>query len=442
MNKIKRRALIAVALALLLTAGIGWYLVSYIKDGVAWVAFPSNRHIYKSGSLQTGTLTDRDGVILASCDNGVRVFADDETLRLAALHVVGDANGKIGTGALTKFAERLTGFSPTAGLFYAASDAATLALTIDADISKAAYKALGDYDGAVLAYNYKTGAILCAVSKPSYDPENVPADLDTNPAYDGVYINRCFRASYAPGSTMKLITAAAALETLDDPYDIAYTCDGSCVIDGRKINCQNVHGKLTLARALAQSCNVYFAHLSMELGGETLKDYADAYGLTSSCDISGIATLAGRFDAHKDGTAELAWAGIGQSTDLVCPASMLRFLGAAANGGSAAEPKLLPDGKTVLTPLVKPETAAALTELMRNNTRTVYGDGSFPKGLEICAKSGTAQVDGEKSNAWFVGFSANEKYPVAFVVIAEHAGAGSGVGKDVAAAVLRAVVKG
>ncbi|MCI6907831.1 MAG: penicillin-binding protein [Clostridiales bacterium] len=442
MHKIRRRALIAVALVLILCAGLAWYIALYIRDGGMWVSLPSNRHLYQNGELILGTVTDRDGVVLAETVDGMREYAEDETVRRAMLHIVGDTQGKIGTGAQTKFSGELSGFSPVSGLFFAGKNDSELKLTVDADISRAAYEALGDYNGAVIAYNYKTGALLCAVSKPGYDPENVPADIETNAAYSGAYLNRCFGAAYTPGSTMKVVTAAAAIETVPELFDLTFTCSGSTVVGGQKINCMNTHGTIGLETALAKSCNVAFADLSLLVGGETLSKYFHQFGLDTAFEIDGIRVTPGSFTAYEDGTAELAWSGIGQSTDLVSPAAMMRLMGAIANDGVAVTPRLQSDTKSSSERLMSAETAQTLTRLMRHAVATVYGDGSFPPALagKVCAKSGTAQLDDAASHSWFVGFVDDENCPCAFAVVAENAGAGSGVAKTVAAAVLRAVV--
>ncbi len=444
MHKIRRRALVVVALVLLLCAGLCVYIVSYLRDGASWVSLPSNRHLYKNGELILGTVTDRDGTVLAETSDGVRHYAEDETVRRAMLHLVGDTAGKIGTGAQTKFSSLLSGFSPITGLYFAEDSSTVLQLSADSKIAAAAYRALGDYNGAVICYNYKTGAILCAVSKPGYDPENVPEDLETSSAYAGAYLNRCFSASYTPGSIMKVVTAAAALETVPDILLRTFTCEGSIVIDGRRINCQGTHGTIDMKTALARSCNCAFAEIALLVGGDTLAEYAEAYGLVSSFDIEGIRVAAGSFTAYPDGSAELAWSGIGQSTDLAVPAAWMRLAGAIANGGIAVTPHLLADSTSSSERIMKAETARTLASWMRNNTAAVYGDASFPKELygHVCAKSGTAQLDSAESHSWFFGFVDDDRYPCAFAVIAENAGAGSGVAKSVAAALLEAVVEG
>ena len=115
-------------------------------------------------------------------ENGQRTYYDNATVRKATLHAVGDLQGNIGTGALNAFADRLTGYSLLNGAF-GAKQGSDLYLTIDARYNYEAYQALGGKSGTVAVYNYKTGEILCMVSAPSYDPLNVPTDLETNERY-------------------------------------------------------------------------------------------------------------------------------------------------------------------------------------------------------------------------------------------------------------------
>ena len=443
MNKIKRRAFILTALVLLLIGGVCFYLYSYVAHGAEWVDYPSNKHLYSGGQPLLGTIYDRNGEILAQSVDGKRLYHEDAEVRRAMLHLIGDNAGKIGAGVQSKFSKELTGFSLVSGLFNKNTALTSVKLTADADISRAAYEALAGYKGAVVAYNYKTGAMLCAVSSPNFDPNNIPDDLEENPSYSGVYINRCFGATYTPGSVMKVVTSMAAIEKIDDIFEQKFVCEGSCYIDGKKITCQNTHGTIDFKTALAKSCNCAFAEIAQQLGAETLIEYFKRAGLADSMNINGIYSPAGRIDNWEDNPNELAWAGIGQSTNLVTPVAMMRLMGGIANGGKAVNPKLVHSLGVKQTELMPASTAEKLTEMMRNATETVYGDSSFPDVLNgyVCAKSGTAQIDGETSNSWFCGFVATDRYPCAFAVIAEHAGAGSGVAKEIAARVLTAVVE-
>ena len=190
MKRIERRAVVCVLLALVLAAGMGIFLGKYFLSGGEWASSAFNRHLYDpNGVLATGTVLDRDGDVLSSAENGKRTYYDNETVRKATLHAVGDLQGNIGTGALNAFADKLTGYNLINGTF-GAERGSELYLTIDARCNYEAYRALSGHAGTVAVYNYKTGEILCMVSAPSYDPLDVPADIETNERYEGAYLYR------------------------------------------------------------------------------------------------------------------------------------------------------------------------------------------------------------------------------------------------------------
>ena len=419
MKKLIHRSVSVLLAAAMLLFGIGVYCVRYARSCRDWASFSGGAAVSRGGVSLSGTLTDRNGTVLASMDSGDSAYAEDRAVRVACLHAVGDFEGNIGTGALTAFAEALTGYDALTGL---RSGGKTVKLSIDSALSVCAYEALAGRKGCVAVANYRTGEILCLVSSPAYDPEEGFDSADE--FYDGVYLNRCISAAYVPGSVFKLVTAAAALENIPDIETRGFTCTGSRTVDGNEISCTGVHGTQTLAEALGKSCNCAFAELALELGAETLGEYAEQLGLSAAGELDGIYVNAGRYDADAEtGSAELAWSGIGQSTDLVCPYSLLRLVMAAANGGSAVTPTLLAGGSSGETRLLEADTAQRLKALMRGNVENFYGDWRFP-GLTLCAKSGTAETGSGTSHAWFAGFSADEQLPLAFVVLIEDGGGG------------------
>ena len=129
-------------------------------------------------------------------------------------------------------------------------DGRNLYLTIDADVCATAYNALDGRKGCVGVYNYETGRIVCAVSSPSYDPNN-PVSEETA-ENDGYYINRLFSASFVPGSIFKTVTSAAVIDKLD--YENwSYTCTGSTHIGDDDITCVSAHGEVDFESALSKS---------------------------------------------------------------------------------------------------------------------------------------------------------------------------------------------
>ena len=447
MKKVSGRAIFPLILAIVLLAGTVLLCVRYFAKADEWVTFSGSPHVYTGVNLDGGVVTDRDGTLLLDSTDG-RTYSADAVTRTATMHLLGDRYGYIQAPLLGSFADDMIGFDKINGLYGAEGTEANAALTLSAAAQTAAYQALGNYHGTVGVYNYKTGEILCAVTSPSYDPDNMPdVDADTSGAYDGVYVNRFFQAAYTPGSIFKIVTLAAAIETVPDWENLTFTCEGKTIIGGQEIICEGVHGTITLKQALAHSCNVAFGELAGKVGTKALMEYAEKLGLSESFECDGIPVKAGTVDLKDADAGDLAWAGIGQYTDQVNALTFMRAMGRIAGGGTGAEPYLMAkitrgektayEAKTETSSrALKAETAAKLTEYLRNNVATMYGDGQFG-GLNVCAKSGTAEHEGETADAMFAGFCVDENCPLAFVVFVENGGSGSAVAAPVAAKVLQ-----
>ena len=447
MKKVSGRAIFPLILAIVLLAGTVLLCVRYFAKAGEWVTFSGSPHVYTGVNLDGGVVTDRDGTLLLDSTDG-RTYSADAVTRTATMHLLGDRYGYIQAPLLGSFADDMIGFDKINGLYGAEGTEANAALTLSAAAQTAAYQALGNYHGTVGVYNYKTGEILCAVTSPSYDPDNMPdVDADTSGAYDGVYVNRFFQAAYTPGSIFKIVTLAAAIETVPDWESLTFTCEGKTIIGGQEIICEGVHGTITLKQALAHSCNVAFGELAGKVGTKALMEYAEKLGLTESFECDGIPVKAGTVGLEDADAGDLAWAGIGQYTDQVNALTFMRAMGRIAGGGTAAEPYLMAkitrgektayEAKTETSSrALKAETAAKLTEYLRNNVATMYGDWQFG-GLNVCAKSGTAEHEGETADAMFAGFCVDENCPLAFVVFVENGGSGSAVAAPIAAKVLQ-----
>lgn len=450
MRKIEKRAVLCLIIALALIAGLGLFCFRFVKNASDWAAYPYNRHMYSnSGQLLSGTILDRDGDVLTEVKDGERVYYPDATVRRATVHAVGDGSGYIGTGALTAFADRLSGYNLITGGYSPLGSGRNLTLTLDAYLNVTAYNAMDGRQGTVGVYNYKTGDILCMVSTPSFDPENPP---DASSAEDGIYLNRFLSSAQVPGSIFKTVTLTAALENLPDLKGRTFTCTGETTVGGTVITCPKPHGKMDIESAFANSCNGVFGALAAELGGDTMTKYVEQAGLTRRMSVDGIMTAAGHYDVSEADKGQIGWSGVGQYTDTVNPCNMMAYMGAIANGGTAAVPRLILD---ITTPsgiptswqrteetdtLVQASTASQVKEMMKNNVVQTYGTDRF-RGLDIGAKSGTAEVGGDKRpNAWFAGFLDDPEHPYAFIVLVENGGGGASVAGEIAATVLQACV--
>lgn len=426
MKKVKRRATAALLIAALLVVGLAVYLVRLADDGGAWAS-------YFSGGTPGGTILDRNGVVLYSSDEDGYSFAEDWSTRVSCYHLLGDPNGNVRTGALRQFRDRLAGYSFLEG----ATSGKTISLSVDSALNVTAYSALAGRSGAVMLMDYTTGEVLCMVSSPGDDPENPSSE----PA-DGTYLNKCLSSSFTPGSVFKLVTLAAAIDNIPDLFERSLWCEGEMIVDGALLTCTGSHGSQTIEQALANSCNCAFGTLALELGPELMAEYAEKLGMTASLQLDGMDVLPGSFTKGEAGSVGLAWSGVGQYEDLVCPYAMLRYVSAIANGGSVYEPTLLGHGSLDReTELLSAETAQRIAEMMNYNVQNAYGSWVFP-GLDVSAKTGTAEVGDGTSHAWMTGFLNDPAHPYAFVVILEHAGGGLANAGPVANAVLQAAVSG
>lgn len=426
MKKVKRRATAALLIAALLVVGLAVYLVRLADDGGAWAS-------YFSGGTPGGTILDRNGVVLYSSDEDGYSFAEDWSTRVSCYHLLGDPNGNVRTGALRQFRDRLAGYSFVEG----ATSGKTISLSVDSTLNVTACSALAGRSGAVMLMDYTTGEVLCMVSSPGDDPENPSSE----PA-DGTYLNKCLSSSFTPGSVFKLVTLAAAIDNIPDLFERSLWCEGEMIVDGALLTCTGNHGSQTIEQALANSCNCAFGTLALELGPELMAEYAEKLGMTASLQLDGMDVLPGSFTKGGAGSVGLAWSGVGQYEDLVCPYAMLRYVSAIANGGSVYEPTLLGHGSLDReTELLSAETAQRIAEMMNYNVQNAYGSWVFP-GLDVSAKTGTAEVGDGTSHAWMTGFLNDPAHPYAFVVILEHAGGGLANAGPVANAVLQAAVSG
>lgn len=452
MNRIARRSMAMLVAVAMMLGGLTFFVVEYFIKGSTWVLSPGSPHVYNGNvhytpqaeqgeqggqsevvkpNIGCGIITDRAGALLLDTNNG-RIYSAMAELRSATLHWVGDKLGNISAPAVSTYAQELVGYDPINGL-YSYTGAGQAQLTLSAQVQMVALEAMGDRKGTVAVYNYKTGEILCAVTTPTFDPENPPENVGD---MDAVYMNRFTQFHYTPGSIFKVVTTAAALEEIPDIREQTFTCDGSYEFSDNSdpVTCENPHGTMNLTDALAKSCNCAYANIVGQLGADTLRGYVEKYQVLERLRFDGITTRGGVFSVENAGMNQIAWSGIGQHLDKINPCAYMTFMGAIANGGSGVQPYIVSrvtcgsdvtyQAQTVTAePIMSTEIAMELQTMMRNNVVSKYGAENFP-GLTVCAKSGTAESDTAASTALFAGFVMDEAYPLAFIVVVEEGGYG------------------
>jgi peptidoglycan glycosyltransferase len=420
--------------------------------GERWFVTPYNPRIQNmETTIQAGDLRDRTGRTLLSIDDeGNREYLKDDNMRLSVAHIVGDSYGMT-YGAQTMFAKYLFGFDKdtitrivdlVSGEERTGSD---VALTIDAELCASARDAIGDKRGAIVVMNYKTGEILASVSSPAFDPTNMDEFLEGGG--ESELVNRAFSGLYPPGSTFKLVTAAALIENGLD--DFTTTCNGSTEIGGNIIKCTGEHGKEDLKDAIQHSCNVYFAEAAQQLGTQKLAAEANKFLFNNDMLFDDVVMGESVYESTDDKT-NLSWSSIGQYHDLITPLHACMIAGAIANDGVMMEPKLLYSvsnslkttvsmtPKVAATP-ISSATASVLQEFMINAVKNGTGKKAALKSYVVGGKTGTAEVaDGETNaeHAWFVGFVDDAEHPLCIAVILEKAGSGGSNAAPVAKKVL------
>lgn len=432
-----KRSLFLFFFLLLFTAGLCTFLYQYVTQGSKWAMQPYNAHLNGTSTVADGTVADRNGVKLVSTKNGKRTYADSETVRKATLHLVGDSAGNISTGVQNAFKTELTGYNIVTGLtdVHPSKTGGTISLTVDSRLNKLAYNALAGRKGAAVLTNWRTGEILCMVSTPTFDPSDPPSNLQTNSKYSGVYVNKVLSGQLTPGSIFKIVTAAAAIQNIPDLDSRMFTCHGAIKVEGNDITCTNreQHGTQNFQHAFANSCNVTFATLAMEMGKDKMTAAANALGVNSGYTVDTLNAAKGSYDVSKASKNQLGWSSTGQYTDQVSPGYMVRLLGAIANGGSPQELRVIKGVSGDLTDknkfgsvktgkqLMSSDVASRLKNYMRGNVKIAYGDDSFDGIDSVCAKTGTAELgSGRGNNGWMVAFSSNESTPYAAAVVVEH----------------------
>ena len=327
-----------------------------------------------------------------------------------------------------------------------------LQITLDLDLQVVAELAMQDRKGAVVALDPRTGEVLAMVSRPTYDPNLFASrirssdwkELVTNP--DHPLLNRAIQQQWAPGSTFKPIMALAGLESgkIDANYQV--TCTGGVSFYGRFFHCLAHHGTLDLHQAIVHSCDTYFYTLANKLGIDTIAQYAELAGLGHRTGIDLPHEAEGimpstrwkqRLFRQKWYAGETISVGIGQGAVAVTPLQLARAIGGIAVGGVWHTPHLFRESPG-LQPAVKGnlnlENVSTIVSAMYGVVNE-GGTGTSARipGLDVCGKTGTAQVASEdlvkrshstemKDNAWFVGFAPREAPEIVVVALWENSG--------------------
>ena len=410
----------------------------------------NNHTIAKTAYVQRGAIVTSDGVTLAeSLQQSDGTYLRSYPLGSLAAHTVGYISTQYGTsGVESTMNETLTGhadYSNWRSALYSLAgvqvSGSTVSLTINSQIQKAVEQALEGYTGAIVVLNPKTGAVLAKASSPTYSND----ELSTVVSGGGSQmLDRATQALYAPGSTFKTVTLAAALDsgiaTLDTEYEAPSSIEiGNAEVTNYK---NNDYGKITLKDAIAVSSNTALAQVGDSLGAGKLVSYANAFGFGSELGLDFSCRASLMPDAGEMTEWETAWAACGQPVgEHASPAGPQTTVmqnaviaAAIANGGVAMNPYVVdhvlsPEGTVVSTTqpkslgqAVSADAASQAKEALLACVEEGSGQRAQVSGTRVAGKTGTAEVGDGNANSLFIGFAPYDNPTLAVSVCVESNG--------------------
>lgn len=439
----------------------------------------NTRVLTEAFSAERGSIQTLDGELLARSVPSGDEFKRQREYPAGALYapVTGYLSFTFGAdGAERAFNTDLTGGVASRGddslrkLFTRERGVGDVTLTIRNDVTRVAADALGERRGAVVALDPTTGAVLALVNFPSFDPAPLAAHTQ-----DGVraawnqlqndirhpLLPRAYRESYAPGSTFKVVTAAAAADHKPELLTKSYPSLRQLDLPRAEKDLPNYGGNTcggTIADLLRVSCNTGFAMVGLDVGGDAMTTTARAFGFDERPPFDLPATAASHFpDAGEFNRNEpgLAFSAIGQQNVTATPLQMALVVAAIANGGIIMKPHVLDhvsDERGNEIRRYKPAawrtatsgaTAAVIKQMMMDTARRGTATRAQVPGVVTAAKTGTAQTVGDHAHAWLIAFAPADAPRVAVAVIVESQdGLGDTVtGGRIAAPIAQAVMK-
>jgi penicillin-binding protein A len=346
----------------------------------------------------------------------------------------------------------------------AAQEGDTLVASIDAEAQRTAMEGLGGQNGSVVAIVPDTGEIRAMVSVPPYDPNEVQDSAGferLNSDRNAPLLNRATQAGYQPGSTMKVVTATAALDSGE--FEPDSTLSGRSPVEISGVPLENAggaqFGEIPMTEALTNSVNTWWAQVGEELGTDTMYKYMDRFGFNREPTLdypsfqlaeSGEFADGRLLDAGSD-QIDVGRMAIGQDKLNVTPLQMAMVVAAVANDGELMEPRLWSkvidtDGREEkLDPdrqsrVMSDDTANTLTEMMTDVVNEGTGTAAALSGIDVAGKTGTAEIDIDAgiNQAWFIGFAPADDPQIAVSVTVERT---SGFGGTEAAPIAKQVME-
>ena len=305
--------------------------------------------------------------------------------------------------------------------------------TLDIDVQRAAENAYGGTTGGAIVMDPASGDLLAVVASSPFGPQNYVGVPGIEP------FNRALSGLYPPGSSLKVMTGAAALQ--EGVVKEGTQLNGPSEYKGVRNFESGAFGTLDFATAVKFSVNTAFAQIAEDLGPRRLMRYSDSFGFNRPPEMPlGAATSSFPFPEDE---GDVMWSSIGQAQVLATPLQMATVAATIANKGKRMEPRILMSDARTGDRVVSRNVAATMTRLMENVVNGGTGTGANLGGVQVAGKTGTAEVDVDgkrKNHAWFISFAPSQTPKVAVAVVSELGGIGGQVAAPLAGRILSAVL--
>jgi len=471
----KRAMYILLVFCVMFMTLIGYMTYIEIKYGDEYINSAYNaRNTAKDSSVIRGSIYDRNMIKLAYSeergDKIIRKYPYDNMYS----HVIGYVSedyssrtliekefnshllGESGVNKLFNFKNKFSSQKPEGNDVY---------LTIDHEIQKEAYKALGNFNGSIVALNVKTGEILAMVSKPDFNPNPEVFNKYYDKLPDSALYSRAIQILYPPGSTFKTVTTASIIENglEDETYEdltgefVIKSADGNPENDYTCSNedAKHSYGMTDLKKAFTVSSNVYYAYMGTRLSSGQLQKTAKDFMFNKTIDFD-LPVKMSHFQKGKLTEAQRAISVIGQGQTEASPLHLALIAATIGNEGKMPKPYVVSSVKSGFVSsymatkssfgqIIPKEDAAKIKDMMLEVVKKGTGKAASINGTLVCGKTGTSEnpltatggQNSKKTHALFIGFAPYENPEIAICVVMEHAGFGGTYAAPAAKAVMQ-----
>ncbi|MBC7229956.1 MAG: hypothetical protein H5T74_06145 [Actinobacteria bacterium] len=475
-DSIRRLAVLFMALAAALVVNLSWLQVfgqGRLEENPA-----NTRRIMREYGIARGRVVTSDGLVVAESvkTDGPLEYRRSYPGGSLFCHLLGYDSPQFGrTGLEAWYNDYLLGYRPSRGWTEEMTSdlerGNDLVITVDSEVQAAAAQALGRRKGAVVAVDPKTGAVLAMCSWPDFDPNALVSrerDAGGESVADGAMrsynqdpnsplLNRATMGLFVPGSSFKVVTACAGIES-GFPPGTTYDCPGVLPVGGSRVtnygDPPTSFGTQDMETAMARSINTYFAQLALGMGAGRLVEYAERFGINGEIPLDYPGVVPSSIPRAGDmDQVELAWSGAGQGEILLTPLQLCLVGCAVANRGRIMRPHLMKEVRRSDEILeryevrewrspISSQTASEVLEMMVSVVRSGTGAEAAIEGVTVAGKTGTAEVEGKPPHTWFLGIAPAENPTVVVAVLLENSGgSGGAVAAPVAREVMAAALK-